>query len=310
MLQFLATSTPFFAVIGLGVLAGRRGMFGPDAVKALNTFAFMIATPAMILRVMSRQPIAELWNPVFFAALALVAVLLLTTAILFWRHVAGLPFISAVSHGQTLVGGNFAFLGIPLMIAFLGPDRAASPIAVGLICDTALVVPLSIGLIEAGRGVGSPLVIAARLVRGTILNPFMLSIVGGVSLSLSGLALPEPADRFLAFLGPAAAPAGVFALGLALHQWMTPGLVKALPLVIGKLVLHPLAVWIVLHVVLGLDQVWVMAGVLYAALPVAANVFVIADRYDTGSKPVAGAILLSTALAAITFPTAIWLVAG
>lgn len=310
MLQFLATSTPFFAVIALGALASGRTLFGPEAVRVLNTFAFMIATPAMILRVMSRQPIAELWNTTFFVALAAIGVLMLLSTALFLRG-RGLSYGGAVSHGQAMVGGNFAFLGIPLMLAFLG-ERAASPIAIGLIFDTALLIPLAIGLIEAGRGTGSALSIVAGLVKGTLLNPFMLSIAAGLALSLSGVSIPEPADRFLSFLGNAAAPVGVFALGLAARQWGGSGLsvTRIAPLVLGKLVLHPLLVWCLLGPVLQLDPFWVTAGVLYAALPTAANVFVIAERFETGGKPIAAAIVASTALAALTFPLAVWLVSG
>lgn len=309
MLLFLATSSPFFAAIGLGWIAGRVRLFGPDAVAILNTYAFVIATPCMIVRVMARQPLAELWNAAFFGGLAAVALLLLFGGFMLWRRVVGLDFGPSVSRSQTLVGGNFAFLGIPLMLAFLG-DKAAAPIAMGLVCDTALVVPLCIGLIEAGRGQGDPLQIAQRLVRGTLVNPFMLSIVAGVAISLVGIALPEPVDRFLSFVGVSAAPAGVFALGLALHGWMKAGeLLRVLPMALAKLILHPLAVWFVMAVVLQLDPFWVMAGVLYAALPVAANAFIIAERFRTGGDKVAATVLVSTVLATVTFPIAAWLVA-
>lgn len=206
------------------------------------------------------------------------------------------------------MGGNFAFLGIPLMLAFLG-ERAAPAIAIGLVCDTAVVVPLSIGLIEAARGGGAPLAIAARLVRGTMLNPFMLSVAAGLALSLLQVPLPEPVDRFLLFLAASAAPAGVFALGLALHGWMGPGMLAGAPLALAKITLHPLLAWLVLAVVLQLDPFWVAAGVLYAALPVAANVFLIAERYGTDSRAAASAILVSTVLAVLTFPIAAWLTA-
>ena len=139
----------------------------------------------------------------------------------------------------------------------------------------------------------------------------MLSIMAGIALSLSGVALPEPVDRFLLFLGASAAPVGVFALGIAAFQWSRQGrlpLRGVLPLVVGKLVLHPLLTWAVLALVLKLDPFWVQAGVLYAALPIAANVFVISERFDTGSRPIAAAIVISTAAAALTFPLAIWLI--
>lgn len=317
MLQFLAISTPFFAVIGLGALVSGRGLFGPEAVKVLNTFAFTIAIPPVVIRVMARQPLAELWNTTYFVALALIALVMLLLGLLIGRRVFGLAHGTAVSRAQCLIGGNFAFLGIPLMLAFLG-DKAAAPIAIGLICDTALVVPLSIGLIEAGRGSGSPAAIALRLVKGTVLNPFMLSVAAGLAVSLSGLPIPEPVDRFLVFLGGAAAPVGVFALGLAARQWAGQQsaadsrvrLVEIAPLVLGKLILHPLLAWLVLAHLLRMEPFWVTAGVLYAALPIASNVFVIAERFHTGSRPIAVAVVAATALASLSFPLTMWLVAG
>ena len=310
MLHFLAISTPFFAVAGLGALAGWRGLFGPEAVRILNTFAFMIATPAMVIRVMARQPIAEVWNTTYFLATTAVGIGVLLLGLLFGRKLLGFAHGTAVSRAQCVVGGNFAFLGIPLMLAVLG-EPAAAPIAIGLICDTAIIVPLSIGLIEAGRGGGSALAIAGRLMRGTLVNPFMLSIIAGVTLSLSGFALPEPVDRFLLFLGASAAPAGIFALGLAAWQWSREGrlpVASIAPLALGKLVLHPLLMWFVLAGLLRLDPFWVTAGVMYAALPIAANVFVISERYETGSRPIAAALIVSTAAAALTFPLTLWLV--
>ena len=147
--------------------------------------------------------------------------------------------------------------------------------------------------------------------RGTLVNPFMLSIIAGLVLSLGNVSLPEPIDRFLLFLGSAAAPAGIFALGLAAWQWSREGrlpVASIAPLALGKLVLHPLLAWLVLAVLLRLDPFWVTAGVMYAALPIAANVFVISERYGTGSRPIAAAVILSTTAAAVTFPLTVWLV--
>ena len=66
----------------------------------------------------------------------------------------------------------------------------------------------------------------------------------------------------------------------------------------------------VLAIVLRLDPFWVKAGVLYAALPIAANVFVISERFETDRRPLAAAIVISTTAAALTFPIAIGLVSG
>ncbi|PTM38564.1 AEC family transporter [Bosea sp. 124] len=309
MLQFLATSTPFFAVIAFGALMSGRMGLGPEAIRILNVFAFFVAAPAMILRVVARQPLAELWNMAFFGALSAIAIVVLLVGLAVARKLLRLPYLDAVSRGQALIACNFTFLGIPLMLAFLG-DAAAGPIAIALIIDGAVVLPFAYGLLEAGRGDGSLAASAWKLVRGTFFNPFMLSILGGVVLSLGQITIPEPIDRFLGFLGPAAAPAGIFALGLATRQWSRGGwpLGSILPLVAGKLILHPLIVFVVMAYVLRLDPFWVKAGVLYSALPIASNVFLLAERAGGDARVIALSVVASTALAALSFPIAGWLV--
>lgn len=310
MFYFISTSAPFFAVIFLGWLAGRRGMFDMSAVRILNGFAFFVATPALIIRVMAREPIAELFNLPFFLGLAGVGVGQLLLFAFIMRRFGGLNASAAISRGQACVGPNFAFLGIPLMLAFLG-DEAPAPIALGLLVDNALIIPLSIGLIRAfqdQRGDRARLI--GELLRGTFINPFMLSIATGCALSLFGLVPSGPFDRFLVFLGNAAPPTGVFALGLALSGWGLSGrLSAAAPLLLAKLVLHPVIVALVM-ILLGLGPQWVMAGVIYAALPTAANVFIIAERFRTDPETVAATIVLSTALASLTFPFTLWMIAG
>ena len=52
----------------------------------------------------------------------------------------------------------------------------------------------------------------------------------------------------------------------------------------------------------GVDPLWVKVAITSACLPVAANVFVIADNYGAYSGPSASATLATTILASITVP--------
>jgi predicted permease len=63
------------------------------------------------------------------------------------------------------------------------------------------------GIPAAKRGIGS------LILRGSMLNPIVVAIVLGAALAGTGLALPEAITRFLGFLGGAAGPAALFALG-------------------------------------------------------------------------------------------------
>ena len=78
----------------------------------------------------------------------------------------------------------------------------------------------------------------------------------------------------------------------------------ALP-VAGKLLLHPFIVWLAL-LAFGVDQFTMTVGVLTAALPTAGWVFIFAQRYDSDVARISSALVVSTALAAMTFSALVW----
>jgi predicted permease len=74
-----------------------------------------------------------------------------------------------------------------------------------------------------------------------------------------------------------------------------------------KMVAQPLAVYGLARA-LALPQVETAAVVLLAALPVGANVYLMARQFDALPGPVASAIVLTTVLAALTTPVVLTLV--
>jgi malonate transporter len=129
--------------------------------------------------------------------------------------------------------------------------------------------------------------------------------LAGLAVSLSGLALPTPVDRTITFLGAAAAPTALFALGMSLAGRQVEGNMGQVALMSGlKLVAHP---------ALLLGAMWALnvgpkiagMGLVLAAMPVASNVFVIAERYGVAVRRCSSAIVVSTAIAVITVTAAI-----
>ncbi|MFZ5505135.1 MAG: AEC family transporter, partial [Pseudomonadota bacterium] len=76
-----------------------------------------------------------------------------------------------------------------------------------------------------------------------------------------------------------------------------------------KLLAHPLVVW-GLAVLLGLPPVETQAVVLLASLSVGANVYLMSRQFHVMQGPVASSLLMSTALAALTTPLMLALVAA
>ncbi|MEO0636078.1 MAG: AEC family transporter, partial [Pseudomonadota bacterium] len=107
-------------------------------------------------------------------------------------------------------------------------------------------------------------------------------------------------ERFASFLGAAAAPTALFALGLSLAARSTEGDRSFVAGITGlKLVVHPIVVFAILYA-LGVDPLTLTIVTVIAATPVAQNVFVIATQYDTYARRMGTAILVSTMLAVVT----------
>lgn len=308
MLQFFLTSSPIFAVVALGFAAARLRLVAPGGFAAFATYAFDLALPALLVSLLARQPLQEAFDAGFFRAYlgAGLAIFGTTAALTALLGRSGLR-VAAV-HGQAATNGNLGFLGVPLLLALLG-ERATGPLAMAILAEVGLLMPLGILLMGLGRErAGSPRDLLAELAKATLLNPIVLGVLVGATLGLSGARLPAPIDRFLQFLGASAGPTALFALGGSLAGRRLSGHWRpALGVAAMKLLAYPALGWALLRTA-GLPPAWVAAGVLIAALPTAANVFVFALRYDALPERISAEILLSTVAGAATFPLVAWLV--
>ncbi|MDX5361156.1 MAG: AEC family transporter [Alphaproteobacteria bacterium] len=301
MEQVLGLTIPFFAVAGLGYAASAAGMMGGNAVRSLNVFVFYFAMPALMVGAIARKPFEELIEPAFLAGYTGSGLFLFVVAAVIGRLLFRLTPGEATVMGQASVISNSGYLGVPLAIAAFG-DWAVAPVALAMIGDFIVIAPLTLAVLEASRGgAGSAGRGLLRAFKGLALNPFVISIVIGLAISASGLGFSGVTERFVSFLAGAAGPAALFALGASLYgRPMAEGLASVSVVTVLKLFAHPALVYVALSNAPGVPGEWVAVGVLVAALPIAGNVFVIAENYQIFSRRVSSAILFTTALAAVT----------
>ena len=133
----------------------------------------------------------------------------------------------------------------------------------------------------------------------------MASILSGSRFGVSGLAVPDLIDRPLAMIGQAAAPMAMIVLGMGLAEYgVREGWRISTGITVLKLVVQPAIVWLLARA-LGLPTMETQVVVMLASLAVGANVYLMARQFKLIEGPVAGSLILSTALSSVTTPLAL-----
>jgi malonate transporter and related proteins len=297
----LDTALPFFALIFCGYGAGRFNLLSEASIAGVNAFVFYFALPTFLFNLMATSPLADVVNGPFVAAYLGAGLPVFAVAAILGRLIFKVRPSEATLQGSAAVLGNTGYMGLPLVAAAFG-DRAAIPLVLGLTLEVTVLIPLTIILIEAEKGLGgglSPLLgsVAGAMIR----NPLMIAIFAGALVSASGLGLPTPIENFTDLLGGAAGPCALFALGATLAgQRISSGIAEVSYMTFFKLLVHPTAMWFTTTQLFDLDPLWATVATLGASLPVAANVFIIAKQYDTYVDRTSSAVLLSTIISVVT----------
>ena len=302
MQNIITITLPFFALIGCGYLAGRKGLLGDEGIKGLNAFVFYFALPSLIFASLASKPLTDIVNPGFMGAYLAASIVVFAAASFMGRMLfKGSLGISALQ-GQAASVGNVGYLALPLIAALLG-EEARLPVVLGWLVDLVVLVPLSIALLEVDRHASGALKdFVKNVVKGVVLNPFVLSIAVGVLYAASGFDVPAPLQSFTGLLGKAAGPCALFALGATLAgRPMSEGLGEAAYMVTFKLFIHPGVMWVSMVMIFEVEPLWATAAVLTAAAPVAGNVYIIAQSFGVYVLSASTSILISTAIAVLSF---------
>jgi malonate transporter and related proteins len=297
----LNTALPFFALIFCGYGAGRFRILSEASIAGVNAFVFYFALPAFIFNLLATSPLSDIANGSFIAAYLGTGLVVFAVAAVLGRLLFKVRRGEAALQGSAAVLGNTGYMGIPLVAAAFG-DRAAIPLVLGLTLEATVLIPLTIILVEAQKGLDAGWSQLLRSVAGAMVrNPIIVTIFAGVLLSATGLGLPTPIENFTGLLGGAAGPCALFALGATLTSFpISAGISEVSYMTFFKLLVHPAAIWFATTRLFDVDPLWATVAILGAALPVAANVFIVAKQYDTYVERVSSAILVSTAISVVT----------
>ena len=317
VLSVLLVTFPFFALVLCGYLAARSGILPQPAIPGLNAFVLFFALPCMLFRFGSSTPIGQLLDPVVAGVYVLCALVMVGGTVALIR--ARMGWNDAAFGALVAAFPNTGFMGVPLLVALLGA-QAAGPAILTMLVDMLLTTSLCIALSRLdGAGTHGMAVALRRALRGMLTNPMPWSIALGALASALQWRLPGPLDKTVAMLADAASPVALFTIGAVLarsqmNQHDRVAVRDYVPIALAKLFIHPVLVWLAgwaaIRMGLPLSPFAHTALTLAAALPSASNVSLLAERFGAHNGRIARIILVSTALAFLSFSGAVQVLTG
>ena len=205
--------------------------------------------------------------------------------------------------------GNIGFMGPGLALVALG-EEAAVPVALIFCFENVMHFALAPTLLAlSGERQASGARLVGEITRKIILHPFVIASLLGVLAATFHFRAPVALDRMLELVSRAAAPCALFAMGVTLALRPLRRVPPALgPIVVFKLILHPLLCYLSLSVLGHFPPTWVWAAVLLASLPSATNVYVIAQQFGVWVERASASILVTTVVSVASVAGILYLI--
>ena len=303
--DILSLTIPFFGIILLGAFSRSSGFFDEQAGRILARFAFFVVLPAFMFVSITSAPVSEVANPHFILRYEAVTIIIFALGIVFATRALRLSGRSSGIFALNATYPNYGYIGVPLAILAFG-EGAVVPMSLILVCDSIMLLLLT-AIFTRDKGSGDLSSALVQMLRSMSRNPLLLSVLTGFIFSASGLTLPQMPIFFLDMLAGAAAPTALFALGITLvGQPIRSARAELGTITILKLVIHPLLMAAVMLTMPGLDMLWIQTAILFACLPVAANVFALSEFYQAYSGRTATSIMLTTLIASVSVPATLY----
>lgn len=309
MSEILNLALPFFGLIVLGVIASRRWKAGEDGLVWLNIFLVYFSLPALIFLVVARSPFEQLLNWPFVTATTSVTIFAFLIVVMATRFLFATPLKTAALQGTSGSYGNVGYMGLPLSVAFFGPEAAVPAALVFCFdCATQFIITAFLATLAHERNEEAHWgEVAFRIARQVFTHPFIIATALGVSASALAFQPPGALGSILDMLMRAAGPTALFALGVTVGMRRFEGFGPELTLVVGmKVVIQPVLALGVISLVPGLPPLWLHVAVMMAALPTASNAFILASQYKSYVEGASTAVIVTTLASAVTIPLLIY----
>lgn len=306
---------PVFMVIFVGYFFGRlRPPEKGQSDKLINDYVLYVALPALLFLAIAKADAKELnqWGFIISSLAGIVSVYIIGTLIAKLMKIS-MPQSSILSMGACY--GTTGYMGVPILISVYG-EAAALPAAIATILHNVpaiMAVIITYDLFSARSSSSKTTLVSSfiKAINTTLTNPLTISVIAGLLFVFFKIDVPDFISAFAKFLGYAAGPTALFALGLGLSRLNIkeningPVLKLLTPMVFLKLIIQPIVTFVIAYFIFDmkqLDNIWLIVAIVMAAQPIGAGVYVFSNKYGFKTEVISLAIISSLLIALITIP--------
>ena len=315
-MHILNTIAPVFLLVGLGLLLRLWRFMSDDFAFSLNRLAYWVGLPCLLfykiaLAEHNFSSAGKTSAVVFCATLIAVAVAYLTAVLM------RIPLPSWGTFVQGAYRGNLAYIGLAIIIySHSKPGVNSEPAGVAntaaiAVLVLAMVVPLynfiSVTVLLVSKHQFDKKIIA-RVSRGLITNPLIISSVAGLGYSLLFDSMPLAFAGSLKLLGQMSLPVALMSIGASLAgtKVICENFKPALTASLIKVVVTPIAGFIIARTV-GLDDAEMLVAMVMLACPTAVASYVMTQEIGGNAPLSARIVVISTVLSAVSLALAVGL---
>ncbi|MHA7685773.1 AEC family transporter [Cupriavidus sp. PET2-C1] len=293
---------PMFGIVFAGWFLAATGLVSEKVGDGLSEYVFSLAVPALIIETLTQSgPKSSVYIGywiAYFGGCAVVWTVLSFSLIRLSRATRGRESIVC---GFASSQSNTIFFGVPIILAAFG-EAGRVPLFLLLAVHLPLMMAAATLLVEPGDG--RPLWLRCTyMAKSLARNPIVVALAIGGLLRAADLAPTGVSKSIVGAFGATASTCALFSLGVSMKRYdVLQGIKGAILIALGKLVLHPLLVWLVAFHVFSMPPAYAGVATLFAAMPVGVNSYLLAARYRAGEAVVSSAIVLSTVISVLTIP--------
>lgn len=314
MLDILAITGPIYLVVLAGYIATRMGLFARTDMQVFGKFVLNLALPALIFNALAQRRIGDILHPAYLLSYLFGSLLMLTLAYVIGRRVGGLSRTRSTFLAMGVSCSNSSFIGFPILLLMVAPVAGVA-LGLNVMVENLVMLPLLLAMAESARdgGGGAWHQVVRQSAQRLMRNPLVLAVTAGLIISLAEVKLPQPVVRTVNLFAQASGSVSLFAIGGMLFGLpLTSGWQRVIPLVLAKLIGHPLAVLLVASLlpllgVAAMEPQLRAAALLMAAMPMLSIYPILAQAYGEADRS-AAALLICMVTSFFTLSAWMWLV--